>query len=65
MLHVILEVACLRRASSFFQSKFVISEDEWIPFRSENFDGAISCLNSHWIENLKSNLVPMFKSCIT
>ena len=49
-----LELALLRRASSdLLNSKMIISEDEWLPFRSGRFDGAISCMHSHWIENLK------------
>jgi len=33
----------------------IVSDDEWIPFQPRHFDGAISCINSHWIQNLKGN----------
>lgn len=39
--------------TSILKGKIVISEDEWIPFQNDSFDGAISSLHAHWIENLK------------
>lgn len=30
----------------------VIADDEALPFKAESFDGVLSCLNSHWINNL-------------
>lgn len=53
-----IEIALMRQASenSILNSKMIVTDDEWLPFRSNQFDGAISCLNSHWIENLKGNV---------
>lgn len=49
-------MALLRNSStqSTCIKRSIVSEDEWMPFRADSFDGAISCLNAHWIENLKS-----------
>ena len=34
-------------------NNMVASDDEWIPFKYTHFDGAISCINLHWVQNLK------------
>ena len=55
------EIGLMRHLQLFqdqeFNAKMIVTEDEWMPFRRNNFDAAISCLNSHWIENLKGNIV--------
>ena len=54
---LLLEMALVRQMHLLHnlngKAKMIISEDEWMPFRKKSFDAAISCLNSHWIENLK------------
>lgn len=57
-MYLFLELALLRRSSttSLSESKMIVTEDEWVPFLPEIFDGAISFMNSHWIENLKGKL---------
>jgi NADH dehydrogenase [ubiquinone] 1 alpha subcomplex assembly factor 5 len=51
------EIALMRQLQLFHdqksKAKMVVTEDEWLPFRKNTFDAAISFLNSHWIENLK------------
>lgn len=58
-----LEIALLRQAScnSSYCSRMIATEDEWLPFHSNQFDSALSCLNSHWIENLEGKLQ---KTCL-
>lgn len=46
-------------------AKTIVAEDEWMPFRKNNFDAAISCLNSQWIENLKGRINNVYSLFIT
>lgn len=52
------EIPLIRQLSSNPASlaKMIVTEDEWIPFRTNKFDAAISCLCAHWIENLKGKI---------
>lgn len=58
-----LEIALMRKMhllhDQMDKTKLIVTEDEWMPFRKNNFDAAISCLNSHWIENLKGKSLSM------
>ena len=49
----------MRRSSLDFTktNRMIVSDDEWLPFKAKIFDGAISCINSHWIQNLKGNRI--------
>jgi hypothetical protein len=46
------------------KAKMVVTEDEWLPFRKNTFDAAISFLNSHWIENLKGKMLLIYSLII-
>lgn len=58
-------MALLRHSStqSISVKNLIVSEDEWLPFSAKSFDGAISCLNSHWIEDLEGKM-PLILVCI-
>ena len=47
------EISLIRKASKEnLCSKYVVGCEEHLPFRSNIFDGAVSCLNGHWINQL-------------
>ncbi len=48
----------MRHSARFGSRNWIVSDDEWLPFKPKSFDGAISCLNAHWIENLKRKYDP-------
>ncbi len=56
----VLEIAAMRHSARFGSKNWIVTDDEWSPFKAKSFDGAISCLNAHWIEDLKSKLYPIF-----
>lgn len=47
----------MRRSSIDFTklNRMTASDDEWLPFKRSRFDGAISCINSQWIQNMKGH----------